>query len=207
MEFAMRSLISYTALGIALAAGVSVAQAQTVVARQIADQPVETVTTREPGAMVIAQEPVMMAPAAVPVETVETVRTSHSTRRPVHRVRARNNVTTSRTTVSERVIPAPVAPVAPVAAVAPAYPGFYDVVTPAPIGAPVAPPAVPVAAPAPPAYPGFYDVVTPAPIGAPVAPPAVPVAAPAPSYGYVYEPGRILVIDPYTNIAVHAIPR
>ena len=28
-----------------------------------------------------------------------------------------------------------------------------------------------------------------------------------PLYRYVYEPDRILVIDPYTNIAVQAIPR
>ena len=61
--------------------------------------------------------------------------------------------------------------------------------------------------------PRFYDV-------APVAPavqPAVP-AAPVlgattggpvamPTYRYVYQPDRILVIDPYTNIAVQAIPR
>jgi hypothetical protein len=30
---------------------------------------------------------------------------------------------------------------------------------------------------------------------------------PIPGYRYVYEPDRILVIDPYTNIAVQAIPR
>jgi hypothetical protein len=28
-----------------------------------------------------------------------------------------------------------------------------------------------------------------------------------PAYRYVYEADRILVIDPYTNIAVQAIPR
>jgi hypothetical protein len=37
------------------------------------------------------------------------------------------------------------------------------------------------------------------------------VAAPLPAgpimYRYVYEPDRILVIDPVTNIAVQAIPR
>jgi hypothetical protein len=32
-----------------------------------------------------------------------------------------------------------------------------------------------------------------------------PVAMP--TYRYVYQPDRILVIDPYTNIAVQAIPR
>jgi hypothetical protein len=90
---------------------------------------------------------------------------------------------------------------------------------------------VPVAAPAPlygaaapvpaPAYDyadydaPLYDVasaaaVAPAPVvAAPVA--AAPVAAPVATapviYRYVYEPDRILVIDPVTNIAVQAIPR
>jgi len=50
-----------------------------------------------------------------------------------------------------------------------------------------------------PAYGGLYDVAAPTPFGA---------AAPAmPAYRYVYEPDRILVIDPYTNITVQAIPR
>ena len=64
--------------------------------------------------------------------------------------------------------------------------------------------------------PRLYDVATPAAV-APAVQPAVP-AAPVlgattggpvamPTYRYVYEPDRILVIDPYTNIAVQAIPR
>jgi len=54
-------------------------------------------------------------------------------------------------------------------------------------------PAPVVAAPA--------AAVAPAPfVGAPVA--TAPVI-----YRYVYEPDRILVIDPTTNIAVQAIPR
>ena len=61
-------------------------------------------------------------------------------------------------------------------------------------------------------YPApLYDVV-PAAAGGRAAParrrsgpPVVPTAVPA--YRYVYEPDRILVIDPYTNIAVQAIPR
>jgi hypothetical protein len=38
---------------------------------------------------------------------------------------------------------------------------------------------------------------------------ATAVAAPVamPTYRYIYEPDRILVVDPYTNIAVQAIPR
>jgi hypothetical protein len=35
------------------------------------------------------------------------------------------------------------------------------------------------------------------------------IAAPAamPVYRYVYQPDRILVVDPYTNIPVQVIPR
>ena len=42
--------------------------------------------------------------------------------------------------------------------------------------------------------PRLYDVVTPAPMA-------------MPAYRYIYQPDRILVVDPYTNIAVQAIPR
>jgi hypothetical protein len=34
-----------------------------------------------------------------------------------------------------------------------------------------------------------------------------PAGAAYPVYRYVYEPDRILVIDPATNIAIQAIPR
>jgi hypothetical protein len=64
-----------------------------------------------------------------------------------------------------------------------------------------------------PAYPRLYDVVTPAPVAAPAvtapfaAAPAIGTTTAMPTYRYIYEPDRILVIDPYTNIAVQAIPR
>jgi hypothetical protein len=100
--------------------------------------------------------------------------------------------------VTERVVPA-LAMVAPPAVEAVAPPTYTDVAQ----GPPVAPA---------PAYPQrLYDVVTPAPV---VLPPAAPVGGAmfgagtaVPTYRYVYEPDRILVIDPYTNIAVQAIPR
>ena len=192
----MRNLISYTVLGVALAAGASAANAQTVITREIADRPV-----------VIAQQPGSVA--AAPFETVETVRTVRSTTtspgrsfvsRHVIRSRTANRVTTTRTTVTERVVPAP-AIVAPPAVEAITEPTYTEVVQ------------GPVVAPAP-AYPHrLYDVVTPAAVAPP---PAAPVVAPVttfaagtavPTYRYVYEPDRILVIDPYTNIAVQAIPR
>jgi hypothetical protein len=60
----------------------------------------------------------------------------------------------------------------------------------------------------------LYDVATPAPAVAPAMAPQPVVGATAvggpvamPTYRYIYEPDRILVVDPYTNIAVQAIPR
>ena len=90
----------------------------------------------------------------------------------------------------------------------------------------VATPMVVTTAPAAPAYvsggPRYYDfvgpptVITPAPgqslagqrSARPVSAAASVVSTPPmPAYRYVYEADRILVIDPYTNIAVQAIPR
>jgi hypothetical protein len=171
MECSMRNLISSSALAVALAAGANAAQAQTV----------DTVIAPQPG-------PVAIAPAVPPVETVQTVRTVQSTTAPRRHVARRDRVTTTRTTVTERIVPAPM-PITPAVA-AITQPTYTEVVqTP---------------------YPRLYDVVTPALAAAPPAVmPAAPVAAttPVPTYRYVYEPDRILVIDPYTNIAVQAIPR
>jgi hypothetical protein len=183
----MRDSISFIALGVALAAGTSIAHAQTV----------ETIVTPAPGSAVVAQAPlavpasgVLLPPASTvavttPVETVETVRTVTTTEpRRVHRrvVRARpvERVTTTTRTVTVRQ---------GVSAAAPAYdeptrgPRLYDVVTSAPVVAPA-----PAVAPA----------VATQPAVAPVA---------MPTYRYIYEPDRILVVDPYTNIAIQAIPR
>jgi hypothetical protein len=74
--------------------------------------------------------------------------------------------------------------------------------------------AAPVPAPGPYVSQPVYDTVTPAPVApAPAVVPVAPVAAPVavgtavPFYRYVYQPDRILVIDPNTGIAVQAIPR
>ena len=194
----MRNSVSFIALGVALVAGTSAAHAQAV----------ETIIAPATGPTVIAQAPVVVPPsgvllaqpgptvAAAPVETVETVRSVETTvpRRARHHVvhSAPATRVTTRTIVRERVATAPV--VAPPVAPPPAYnellegPRYYDYV----------PPAAVVPA-------------QPAPIAA--APPLVPVTAPVvsgapiPTYRYVYEADRILVIDPYTNIAVQAIPR
>ena len=54
----------------------------------------------------------------------------------------------------------------------------------------------------------LYDTVAaPAVVGAPVVGDGAVVATAPYTYRYVYEPDRILVIDPTTGIAVQSIPR
>ncbi len=199
----MRNCIRFTALGAMLMAGTSLASAQTVTA----NQPVETVIAQQPGSMLIAQEPMAVPAPGVPVQTVETVRTVHSTTTRRRRVSGRplRTVTTTRTTVRERVVPALTVTAAPntptVRAIA--QPGYTEV---------VAAPGAASTYPAP-----LYDVVTgaaAAPLASPVptgvfAQPTVggAVVTPLPAYRYVYEPDRILVIDANSGIAVQAIPR
>ncbi len=208
----MRNCIRFTALGAMLMAGTSLASAQTV----IANQPVETVIAQQPGSMLIAQEPMAVPPPGVvvtqlapgvPVQTVETVRTVQSTTTRRRRVAGRplRTVTTTRTTVRERVVPALTVTAAPntPAVRAIAQPGYTEV---------VAAPGAASTYPAP-----LYDVVTgaaAAPLASPVptgvfAQPTVggAVVTPLPAYRYVYEPDRILVIDANSGIAVQAIPR
>jgi len=176
----MSSHVSYAVLAVALLAGIPAANAQDMIVQPL---PPGAVVTR-PAATV----------ETVPVETVETVRTvrsvGHSGRGAIshHVVRNRPETivttTTRRGILGERVVPAP-AVVAPAPA-AVGEPGYTEMVE--------APPAD---------SPPLYDVTTPATVitepaaGAPV----------APAYRYVYEPDRILVIDPVTGIAVQAIPQ
>ena len=138
-----------------------------------------------PGAVVVRPAQTV---ETVPVETVETVQTvrsvGHAARRSISRHLARSRpesivtTTTRRTILGERVVPAPA------------------VIAPAPPLATVADPTY-AEMPAPAYPPRLYDVATEPVFGAPV----------APAYRYVYEPDRILVIDPATGIAVQAIPR
>ena len=192
--------ISYTALGIALLAGASAANAQTLIADQ-------------PGAVIVREQP------ARTVETVRTVRTVEPARtRKNHPVARRApakivTTTTTRTIVRDRVVRGPTV-------IAPA-PAIYSDMAPAPVVAdmPYSRPLYDVAPGAGLAEPAYsrplYNVaapvVGPAPfVGAAPAIGAAPAAQsgmPIPGYRYVYEPDRILVIDPYTNIAVQAIPR
>jgi hypothetical protein len=169
MEQAMRTTISaLTALGVAVAVGPTVANAQTV----ISGQPVETVITQQPVQTVQT--------------TTETVRTVRPGARPT--VRKRVVTITRQTVVSQRAVaPQP----------------LYDVVPPAPLATRTyAPPLYDTVAPP------LYDTVAPVPTVDDTYVNVLPAAGAAiPLYRYVYEPDRILVIDPATNIAIQAIPR
>jgi|ERR1700675_4224253 hypothetical protein len=140
--------------------------------------------------MVISDQPVETVITQQPVQTVqtttETVRTVRPGARPT--VRKRVVTTTRQTVVSQRSIaPQPlydVAPPAPLATRTYAQP-LYDT---------VAPPLYDTAAPVPTVDDTYVNAL-------PAAGAAIPV------YRYVYEPDRILVIDPTTNIAIQAIPR
>jgi hypothetical protein len=163
----MRNTISaLTALGLAVAVGPTVANAQTV----ISGQPVETVITQQP---------------VETVETTETVRTVRPGARPIVRKRV---VTTTRTVVSQHAV---------------ASQPLYDVVPPAPLATRTyAPPLYDTVAPP------LYDTAAPAPTVDETYVNALPPAGAAvPVYRYIYEPDRILVVDPTTNIAIQAIPR
>jgi hypothetical protein len=157
----MRSLLTSTALGVLLVAGITVAQAQTVITA-----PVQTVQT-----------------------TTETVRTV----RPAPRT-ARREVVTTRT-VTRQVVPSATvyARTAPLASQP-----LYD----------QAAPAYDQAAPLAAGYqPPLYDsAVLPVAGSASGWDGAAGVTSPY-IYRYVYEPDRILVIDPNTNITVQALPR
>ena len=128
---------------------------------------------------VISDQPVETVITQQPVQTVQTTETVRTVRPGARPIVRKRVVTTTRqTVVSQRAVaPQP----------------LYDVVPPAPVV---------TRAYAPP----LYDVAAPAPTDTYVN--AVPPAGAAiPVYRYVYEPDRILVVDPTTNLAIQAIPR
>jgi hypothetical protein len=142
---------------------------------------------------IITPAPVVTAPAATVVApvtetvTTETVRTIRPVRSHIRRV-----VTTR--TITRRTVPAP-AVVARTVPIAPRP--LYDEV----VGTPIADSAP------------LYDTVAPPAVApVPVASTAIVdggaiVGASPYTYRYVYQPDRILVIDPATGIAVQSIPR
>src|SRR5262245_28466398 len=121
MEWGMINYISYTALGVALLAGASAANAQTQI-------------TEEPGSVIVRERP------ARTVETVRTVRTVDPARKVTTRHAARRTparvvtTTTTRTIVRDRLVPGPTV-IAPASVIA--EPTYGDVVPPAPIVAEV----------------------------------------------------------------------
>jgi hypothetical protein len=209
----MRFNLPYAAVGLALALGAPAAHARTVI-------------TTQPAPAVIAQPRMVTVPAAPIVQPVETIQTIQTVRtvRAAQLPPVRRQIVTTRT-ITRRVMPAAPAVVAGTVAAAPQP--LYDV-APAAVATPVAdiypapaygyatPPLYDAApAPVPPApvygYSSYgysspvYDVAPAAVAPAPVV--TAPVATQPIIYRYVYEPDRILVIDPVTNIAVQAIPR
>ena len=193
----MKFNLPYAAAGLAFALGAPAAHAQTVI-------------TTQPAPAVIAQ-PRM---AVETIQTIQTVRTVRAAPLPP----VRRQIVTTRT-ITRRVMPAAPAVLAGTVAAAPQP--LYNV-APAAVATPVAdsPPVRIYPAPAygystAPLYGAAPAPVPPAPVGYSSYGYSTPVydVAPAPVatqpviYRYVYEPDRILVIDPVTNIAVQAIPR
>jgi hypothetical protein len=214
----MRFNLPYAAVGLALAIGAPAAHAQTLI-------------TTQPAPAVIAQPPIVTVPAGTEtIQTTQTVRTVRAAPLPP----VRRQIVTTRT-ITRRVMPAtttvvagtvaaapqplydvaPAAVATPVADIYPA-PGYgYSRGYPAPVyGYSTGPLYDAAPAPVPPAPVGYssygystpvYDVAPAAVAPAPFV--AAPVATQPVIYRYVYEPDRILVIDPITGIAVQAIPR
>ena len=161
----------------ATAVGLVLVGASAAHAQSVIAQPLVTV----PAATVVSQP-------AETIQTTETVRTI----RPVPRAARRQEVTTR--TVTRRITPAPTVVARTVTGVPQP---LYDEVSPAPLANPDDSPAL-------------YDTALPAAI-APAPAIAAPVAQGAYAepfvYRYVYEPDRILVIDPNTGVAIQALPR
>jgi hypothetical protein len=138
---------------------------------------------------VFTQQPLVTVPTTAVVQTTETIRTI----RPVYSRAARRQEVTTRT-ITRQIVPTPRV----VARTMPATPQpLYDEVAPARLANPDNSPVL-------------YDEAVRAP-GAFAPALATPVAQDSYTepfiYRYVYEPDRILVVDPNTGIAVQALPR
>jgi hypothetical protein len=132
-----------------------------------------------------AQTMITPGPMTVVSQPMETVQTTETVRtvRPATRFSRRQSVTTQ--TITRQFVPARTV-VARTVAAAPAP--LYDEVTPAPVATSPQP---------------LYDEV----VSAPAATAVAPAYTETYTYRYVYEPDRILVIDPNTGVAIQAIPR
>ncbi|HTT47752.1 MAG TPA: hypothetical protein VMG39_07070 [Pseudolabrys sp.] len=189
---------------LAVAVAAPGAQAQTVITRQISDEPLTTVIAPRPSGTLIAAEPLVTVPSgtllATPapaniqtVETVQTVRTTPAAHTAHRSMRTRQIVTTRQTIVRQPVVQGP------------------TVIT----------PTVTATYPQPPLYNSYpaplYDEVVPAPaVPSDVVPATEETILRAPAYGttlagvayrYIYEPDRILVVDPRTNLVIQTLWR
>ena len=217
----MRNSAFCLVLSVGLLAGTLIAHAQspmpTLVAQApvtvppsgvLVTQPLAPVPIPPSGVLVTQPNPEGHTVAMAPVKTTQQVRTAETAapttlrhvahgRTAARRARtlarqdvARRVTTTRTTTVRESIVAAPA--VATTAAAAPLYivPRYYNFVAPSAARALTSRPVTARGA-------------------APVVSTAAPVVAttPMPTYRYVYEPDRILVIEPSSNIAVQAIPR
>jgi hypothetical protein len=197
---------SIVVLGVGLLAGTSIAYGQTPKPTLVAQAPI----TVPPSGVLVTPPlaPVAVPPSGVlvtqpslethtvataPAKMTQRVRIAETTaptsmRHVVHRRTGARGVIT-RTTVRESIVAAPA--VATTAAAAPIniVPRYYNFVTP-------------------PASLGLRAQLTTR-RAAPVVSTAAPAVAttPMPTYRYIYEPDRILVIDPSSDIVVQAIPR
>ncbi|MGC1777915.1 MAG: hypothetical protein WBB34_08200 [Xanthobacteraceae bacterium] len=179
----MRLPVSYAALGSAVGSVLALALAGGSAAQA------QTVITPA-----VVDQPVVTVPAATVVQTTETVRTV----RPVAaRTIRRHEVITTRT-ITRRVLPTTTV----IARTVPAMPQpLYDEVAPAPVATAPQPLYDEVSAPMAPAPLAAGPLTDAAPVAGDV------VATEPYTYRYVYQPDRILVIDPATGTAVQAIPR
>jgi hypothetical protein len=219
----LRNSVLCLVLGVGLLAGTLIAHAQTPRPTLVAQAPVTVppsgvLMTQPPapvavppsGALVTQPNPEGHTVAIAPVKPTQQVRTAETAapttlrhvahrRTAAHRATTRTlarqdvarRVTTTRTTtVRESIVSA--SAVATTAAAAPLYivPRYYNFVAPSAARALTSRPVTARGA-------------------APMVSTAAPVVAttPMPTYRYVYEPDRILVIEPSSNIAVQAIPR
>ena len=219
----MRNSVLCLVLGVGLLAGTLIAHGQTPMPTLVAQAPVTVppsgvLVTQPPapvpippsGVLVTQPNPEGHTVAIAPVKPTQQVRTAETAapttgrhvahrrtaaRRATTRTLARQDVarrvtTTRTTTVRESIVSA--SAIATTAAPAPLYivPRYYNFVAPSAARALTSRPVTARGA-------------------APVVRTAAPVVAttPMPTYWYVYEPDRILVIEPSSNIAVQAIPR
>lgn len=175
----MRLPVYYAALGSAL--GLALAAGGTAAHAQTIITPA------------VVDQPVVTVPTATVVQP-ETVQTTETVRtvRPAPRS-ARRQVVTTRT-ITRRLVPTTTV----IARTVPATPQpLYDEVAPAPVATTPQPLYDEVAAPV-----AAAAVMPPPVIGAPNS-----IASEPYTYRYIYQPDRILVVDPVTGIAVRAIPR